>query len=73
MSRLTPEERASLVADGASAERREELRAAERKAAAGSPAPAGIEAMLDWVDALREAFGEPAVDLRPWRGEDFRL
>jgi hypothetical protein len=35
--------------------------------------PIGIEAILDWVDHLRALFGDPPVDRRPWRGEDFRL
>jgi hypothetical protein len=28
---------------------------------------------LDWIDELRRAFGDPEVDLTPWRGDDFRL
>ncbi len=35
--------------------------------------PVGIEEILDWIDQLRAAFGEPPVETRPWRGDDFRL
>jgi len=35
--------------------------------------PIGIEAILDWIDQLRSLFGDPPVDRRPWRGDDFRL
>jgi hypothetical protein len=33
----------------------------------------GLSDLLDWVDELRGVFGEPAVDRRPWKGNDFRL
>lgn len=35
--------------------------------------PLGIEGILDWIDELRRAFGDPPLDRRPWRGDDFRL
>ncbi len=34
---------------------------------------ARIDALLDWVDALRDLFGDPPVNPRSWRGSDFRL
>lgn len=35
--------------------------------------PMDVNATLDWIDELRRAFGDPEVDRRPWRGNDFRL
>jgi hypothetical protein len=35
--------------------------------------PSDVDGVLDWIDELRRAFGEPPVDRRPWRGSDFRL
>ncbi len=32
-----------------------------------------LDATLDWIDQLRDVFGEPAVDQEPWQGDDFRL
>jgi hypothetical protein len=29
--------------------------------------------ILNWIDQLRTLFGDPPVDRRPWRGDDFRL
>jgi hypothetical protein len=35
--------------------------------------PTTIDSILDWIDQLRAVFGEPPVNLEPWRGDDFRL
>ena len=35
--------------------------------------PTSLEGTLDWIDQLREAFGEPAVDRTPWRGDRFLI
>ncbi len=32
-----------------------------------------IDKVLDWIDQLRDMSGEPRVDDRPWKGNDFRL
>ena len=34
---------------------------------------ASVDSIIDWIDALREVFGDPPVDRTPWRGDDFRL
>ena len=65
--------------EGMSEDIREAFRAGERAAEAWmrergrAQTQLGIEDMLDWVDQLRAAFGEPEVDQRPWVGDDFRL
>jgi hypothetical protein len=74
VSALPPEELEGLREDGLSAERR---RAFEAAALAGrrfdETRPLGIEEILHWIDELRALFGDPPVDRRPWRGDDFRL
>jgi hypothetical protein len=35
--------------------------------------PQDVTDILDWIEQLRQAFGDPPVDRRPWRGNDFRL
>ncbi len=35
--------------------------------------PVDLAGILDWIDQLRALFGDPPVDHRPWRGDDFRL
>ena len=74
MTRPTRVELASLREDGLSEARRREFRASAQATAAWERAyPSDVEAILDWIDQLRRAFGDPPVDERPWRGDDFRL
>jgi hypothetical protein len=35
--------------------------------------PTSIEGILDWIDQLREAFGDPEPDRTPWHGDDFKI
>ncbi|MEE9280619.1 MAG: hypothetical protein V3V67_10635 [Myxococcota bacterium] len=35
--------------------------------------PQDLAAILDWIEQLRQLFGDPEVNLEPWQGEDFRL
>lgn len=57
-----------------SAEAREGFAGSRRAVAAWERAhPVDIPGILDWVDQLRSLFGDPPVDRRPWRGDDFRL
>lgn len=35
--------------------------------------PTSLAGVLEWIESLREAFGDPPVDRTPWRGSDFRL
>jgi hypothetical protein len=35
--------------------------------------PTSIEGILDWIDQLRAAFGDPEPDRTPWRGDDFKI
>ena len=60
--------------EGLSDSRREEFRRSKQATARWERAhAAGLDAVLDWIDALRAAFGDPPVNRRPWRGDDFRL
>lgn len=60
--------------DGLSAERREAFRASARAVALWERTLVrDLETALCWVDALRAVFGDPPVDERRWRGDDFRL
>lgn len=74
MTALSPEERAEMKEQGLSPEAREGFAASRRAVVAWERAhPAGIAELLDWVDQIRSLFGDPPVDRRPSRGEDFRL
>ena len=60
--------------EGLSAERRAEFAASARATARWERRHGtDVDAVLDWIDQLRAAFGDPPVDRRPWRGSDFRL
>ena len=66
----------AFVAEGRDPKRQADLREAARLNRAWDleHRPLGtIDEVLDFVDQLREIFGEPKVDTRPWRGDDFRL
>lgn len=53
---------------------REDFEASRRAVAAWERAhPVDIAGILDWIDQLRSVFGDPPVDRRPWRGDDYRL
>jgi hypothetical protein len=53
---------------------REAFDASRRAVAAWERAhPVDLAGILDWIDQLRALFGDPPVDQRPWRGDDFRL
>jgi len=68
------EELESLREDGVSLAMRRELRASARATEQWDRAhPTDLAAILDWIEQLRQAFGDPPVDRRPWRGNDFRL
>ena len=75
MTRPSREELESMREDGASKELRESFAAAERAVAEWEAATprTGLDELLDWVDQLREAFGDPEVDQSPWVGSDFRI
>lgn len=64
----------SFREEGHSAARRDAFRAAAATEAAWDRAhPVGLEGILEFIDQLRAAFGDPPVDRSPWRGSDFRL
>jgi hypothetical protein len=74
VSRIPLDELESLREAGLSRALRREFQASARASGAWERAhPTGVEALLDWVEELRLAFGDPPVDRRPWRGSDFRL
>lgn len=74
MSRLSEQEKAELLEDARSETRRREFADSTRACEAWERAhPVSLEAILDWIDQLRAAFGEPEVDRTPWRGDDFRI
>jgi hypothetical protein len=71
---VTAAEREEMRADGCSEERRIELAlAASRGRAWNAPSRFGIQTCLELCAALRRLFGDPPIDQRPWRGEDYRL
>ena len=35
--------------------------------------PVSPDAILSWIDQLREAFGDPPVDRTPWHGNRFLI
>ncbi len=60
--------------EGLSAQRRAEFEASAQATARWERSHAvDIDAILDWIDQLRIAFGDAPTDRRPWRGNDFRL
>jgi hypothetical protein len=74
MTRLSEAE----VAELREAARSESLPGAWRASARACTAwdrahPLTLEDALDWIDALRAAFGDPPVDRTPWRAEDLRI
>jgi hypothetical protein len=79
MTRLPREQLEEMREDGASQSLRDAFTAAERASnewerhRGRAQSQLGIEEILDWIDELRAAFGEPDVDRRPWTGDDFRL
>jgi hypothetical protein len=74
MSRPTDEALAEYREDGLSDSRRRDFEESTRICDEWDRAhPVTLEGILDWIDQLRAAFGEPAVDREPWRGEDFRI
>jgi hypothetical protein len=71
---VTDEEKCEMLEDGLSEERRENFRAAARAVEEWEKQyPRGLEEALRWSEQIRELFGDPPVDLRPWVGNDFRL
>ena len=48
-------------------------RSAEATEAWDREHPTTLASTLDWIDQLRDLFGEPPVDPAPWRGDDYRL
>ena len=75
MTRPTREELDDMREEGLSPSVRESFAASERAVAAWEQARPGLglAGVLDLIDELRSAFGDPEVDLRPWVGTDFRL
>ncbi len=64
----------SMREDGHSAAIRREFEASAAATARWDRAhPMDVNAVLDWIEELRLVFGDPPVDRRPWRGDDFRL
>ncbi len=79
MTRLPREQLEEMREDGSSQKLRDAFAAAEHacneweRRRGRAQSQLGIEEILDWVDELRAAFGDPDVDRRPWVGDDFRL
>lgn len=72
MSGLSEQEKAEILEDAVSL-RRDFAESARICEAWDRAHPVTLEGILDWIDQLRAAFGEPEVDRTPWRGEDFRV
>jgi hypothetical protein len=63
-----------FVDDALSPESRAEWAASARAVEAWDRAhPVSMEAILSFIDQLREMFGEPPVDRTPWRGDKFLI
>lgn len=74
MNRSRSDELEAMREDGLSEAICREFRASAEATARWDRAhPTDVAAMLDWIDQLRAVFGDPPVDRRPWRGEDFRI
>lgn len=74
MSQMTDQDLLDFREDGLSEARRREFAESARVCEAWDRAhPVTLEGILDWIDQLRAAFGEPEVDRTPWRGDDFRI
>ena len=74
MSRSRNEELEAMREDALSEAVRRDFRASAEATARWNRAhPTDVAGILDWIDQLRGAFGDPPVDRRPWRGEDFRI
>ena len=68
------EELESMREDGLSAEVRRQFQASAEATARWDRAhPLDVNAILDWIEQLRQLFGDAPVDRRPWHGDDFRL
>jgi hypothetical protein len=68
------EELESMREEGLSPDVRREFRASAEATERWDRAhPLDLNGILDWIDELRHVFGEPPVDRRSWRGDDFRL
>ena len=71
---MTKNELLEFRDEGRSGERRQAFRDAERKIRDWERAhPQTLDSILDWIDQLRDVFGDPPIDTRPWQGDDFRL
>jgi hypothetical protein len=68
------EELEAMRRDGLSERVRQDFRASAEVAEAWDRAhPLDVDAVLGWIEELRQVFGDPPLDRRPWRGNDFRL
>ena len=74
MTLPSAEELAALRADAFDPRRTQDRIESERACQAWDRAhPTTLEGILDWIEQLRQVFGDPPVDRTPWRGDDFRL
>jgi hypothetical protein len=72
--RLDRDELEALRADAASRERARDFTASRRAVERWTREhPTDLESALAWIETLRQIFGDPPVDRRPWRGNEFRL
>ena len=68
------EELETMRRDGLSDQVRQDFRASAEVTEAWERAhPLDVDAVLAWIEELRQVFGDPPLDRRPWRGNDFRL
>jgi hypothetical protein len=74
MTRLSPAECEQILAEARSDTVRANFAASERACEAWDRAhPVTLEGILDWIEQLRQLFGDPPVDRTPWKGDDFRI
>jgi hypothetical protein len=71
---MTGEEMRDMREDALSGERAAEFELSLRAVREWERShPMTLEQALAWMESLRRLFGDPPVDLEPWRGSDFRL
>lgn len=74
MTLPSPAEQAQILAEAHSESVRANFAASERACEAWERAhPTTLEGILDWIEQLRQLFGDPPVDRTPWKGDDFRI
>lgn len=74
MTRLSPAECEEMLAEARSERVRANFAASARDCEAWDRAhPTTLEGILEWIEQLRQVFGDPPVDRTPSVADDFRI